>query len=288
MTVILPLSLSQEAQDNARPYTNGTILLNSGPVHIVASEYRETKEKTPEPQKEASPEKFEPQQNVDKSSGKIDLETPAEKAQDDIEKYTNVIESNENDEKEIISQEKDDEKSAEVKENETNESVPQESVEQSELSKVEENDLQKEKELEEAAKENDNFDIEKVPSENIVEESLAKDIDDSEQVKHKEQPVPENIEEINILQSDEVDKQDLGKLADDFLNEERKEEEKQKETTPELLEEAIKEDSPVVDENIEENQSVKVCKLKFSFYYLLPNYIGPYINNCDYIPALSR
>ncbi|CAG5014839.1 unnamed protein product [Parnassius apollo] len=38
----------QEAQDNhARPYTNGTILLNSGPVHIVASEFQEPKEKSP-------------------------------------------------------------------------------------------------------------------------------------------------------------------------------------------------------------------------------------------------
>ncbi|XP_059046728.1 titin isoform X3 [Achroia grisella] len=47
-----------EVQDNhARPYTNGTILHNSGPVHIVASEYREaTKEKSPETQKESSPD----------------------------------------------------------------------------------------------------------------------------------------------------------------------------------------------------------------------------------------
>lgn len=42
-------------QDNqTRPYTNGTIIHNSGPVHIIASEY-ETKEKTPE-SKEPSPD----------------------------------------------------------------------------------------------------------------------------------------------------------------------------------------------------------------------------------------
>lgn len=47
----------QEVQDNhARPYTNGTILHNSGPVHIVASEYREaSKEKSPETQKQREP-----------------------------------------------------------------------------------------------------------------------------------------------------------------------------------------------------------------------------------------
>ncbi|XP_031765632.2 probable RNA-binding protein CG14230 isoform X3 [Galleria mellonella] len=46
-----------EVQDNhARPYTNGTILHNSGPVHIVASEYREaSKEKSPETQKQREP-----------------------------------------------------------------------------------------------------------------------------------------------------------------------------------------------------------------------------------------
>ncbi|CAK1584051.1 unnamed protein product [Parnassius mnemosyne] len=42
----------QDAQDNhARPYTNGTILLNSGPVHIVASEFQEPNEKIPIDQK---------------------------------------------------------------------------------------------------------------------------------------------------------------------------------------------------------------------------------------------
>ncbi|XP_053614617.1 titin isoform X3 [Plodia interpunctella] len=46
----------QDAQDNnARPYTNGTVLHNHGPVHIVASEYRESKDKSPEP-KEKSPQ----------------------------------------------------------------------------------------------------------------------------------------------------------------------------------------------------------------------------------------
>ncbi|VVC93375.1 unnamed protein product [Leptidea sinapis] len=30
-----------ESQDSHRPYTNGTVLLNSGPVHIVTSEYQE-------------------------------------------------------------------------------------------------------------------------------------------------------------------------------------------------------------------------------------------------------
>lgn len=45
---------SQERQDNhTRPYTNGTVIHNSGPVHIIASEYQ--KEKSPEP-KEFSPD----------------------------------------------------------------------------------------------------------------------------------------------------------------------------------------------------------------------------------------
>ncbi|XP_046969866.1 uncharacterized protein LOC124537183 isoform X3 [Vanessa cardui] len=41
-----------EALDNARPYTNGTVLLNSGPVHIVTSEYSDPQEKTPVAQKD--------------------------------------------------------------------------------------------------------------------------------------------------------------------------------------------------------------------------------------------
>ncbi|XP_047536508.1 uncharacterized protein LOC125070609 isoform X3 [Vanessa atalanta] len=42
----------QEALDNARPYTNGTVLLNSGPYQIVASEYNDPQEKTPVAQKD--------------------------------------------------------------------------------------------------------------------------------------------------------------------------------------------------------------------------------------------
>ncbi|XP_047536506.1 uncharacterized protein LOC125070609 isoform X1 [Vanessa atalanta] len=41
-----------EALDNARPYTNGTVLLNSGPYQIVASEYNDPQEKTPVAQKD--------------------------------------------------------------------------------------------------------------------------------------------------------------------------------------------------------------------------------------------
>ncbi|XP_060805436.1 proline-, glutamic acid- and leucine-rich protein 1 isoform X2 [Amyelois transitella] len=52
----------QDAQDNnARPYTNGTVLHDNGPVHIVASEYKDPKDKAPEPiEKEPSPETKEP------------------------------------------------------------------------------------------------------------------------------------------------------------------------------------------------------------------------------------
>ncbi|XP_022125244.2 J domain-containing protein DDB_G0295729 isoform X4 [Pieris rapae] len=55
----------QESQDSqTRPYTNGTILLNTGPVQIVTSEYQEPKKQTDSPQckqnlsecKESSPE----------------------------------------------------------------------------------------------------------------------------------------------------------------------------------------------------------------------------------------
>ncbi|CAH2041989.1 unnamed protein product, partial [Iphiclides podalirius] len=55
----------QEAQDNARPYTNGTILLNSGPVQIIASEFQEPKQTIPDAkddvQKESTPEPQTPQ-----------------------------------------------------------------------------------------------------------------------------------------------------------------------------------------------------------------------------------
>ncbi|KAL4706044.1 hypothetical protein ACJJTC_005179 [Scirpophaga incertulas] len=90
----------QEQQDNhARPYTNGTVLHNTGPVHIVASEFRDhsrersvesakklsptpeesirVKENTPEPI-DSTPEKTEPVREFKESTPEVESEEPEE------------------------------------------------------------------------------------------------------------------------------------------------------------------------------------------------------------------
>lgn len=70
--------IHQDGQDNhARPYTNGTVIHNSGPVHIIASEYRE---KSPE-QKQTSPEPKEDAKEATVKEGSPDVKdiTPESK-----------------------------------------------------------------------------------------------------------------------------------------------------------------------------------------------------------------
>ncbi|XP_072942777.1 uncharacterized protein RIC-3 isoform X7 [Epargyreus clarus] len=84
-----------DVQDNARPYTNGTILLNTGPVQIVASEYKESKEKTPEPvnEQEATPEPNEAEPTKSKEpSPEPKLTTEPENSQTNLVEDSSVPE----------------------------------------------------------------------------------------------------------------------------------------------------------------------------------------------------
>ncbi|XP_037295143.1 probable serine/threonine-protein kinase kinX isoform X3 [Manduca sexta] len=213
----------QEAQDEqARPYTNGTILHNTGPVHIVASEYQEaSKEKSPEPQKEMpepSPEVKEPAPESEKPLSKESLETK-ESEELEAEKQEELVQ-------EIPAIQSEEAEKDDVKEEKGPEQNDLKLVADEE---VDENDGEAKSDKEESGSEPELIEI------NNKEDELIK------------------------LTNDDVESDDYVKVVQDFLNEEAKvagKEEKQ--STPDLLEEAIKEDSPDKPEDDQENASVKV------------------------------
>ncbi|XP_037295146.1 probable serine/threonine-protein kinase kinX isoform X7 [Manduca sexta] len=211
-----------EAQDEqARPYTNGTILHNTGPVHIVASEYQEaSKEKSPEPQKEMpepSPEVKEPAPESEKPLSKESLETK-ESEELEAEKQEELVQ-------EIPAIQSEEAEKDDVKEEKGPEQNDLKLVADEE---VDENDGEAKSDKEESGSEPELIEI------NNKEDELIK------------------------LTNDDVESDDYVKVVQDFLNEEAKvagKEEKQ--STPDLLEEAIKEDSPDKPEDDQENASVK-------------------------------
>ncbi|XP_037295147.1 probable serine/threonine-protein kinase kinX isoform X8 [Manduca sexta] len=212
-----------EAQDEqARPYTNGTILHNTGPVHIVASEYQEaSKEKSPEPQKEMpepSPEVKEPAPESEKPLSKESLETK-ESEELEAEKQEELVQ-------EIPAIQSEEAEKDDVKEEKGPEQNDLKLVADEE---VDENDGEAKSDKEESGSEPELIEI------NNKEDELIK------------------------LTNDDVESDDYVKVVQDFLNEEAKvagKEEKQ--STPDLLEEAIKEDSPDKPEDDQENASVKM------------------------------
>ncbi|PZC74111.1 hypothetical protein B5X24_HaOG208362 [Helicoverpa armigera] len=224
----------QEVQDNnARPYTNGTIIHNSGPVHIVASEYREPSKERLETQetKEDSPAPEEPVQSTPED--KVPIESEVEKK----------------------------------------ESIPEEKPEESQQSDdtpivepVKEEEATEQKEPTPEPKEPT-----PEPKEPTPEKEDAKTCDNQEadEEEYEEEEVEIEVEEESPEREVENDTDKLIKLADnvkvekngdvrhteEFLNEETKAlaEEKEKQSTPELLEEAIKDE----DDDDKENASVK-------------------------------
>ncbi|XP_047997004.1 proline-, glutamic acid- and leucine-rich protein 1 isoform X2 [Leguminivora glycinivorella] len=202
----------QESQENhTRPYTNGSV--HSSPI-IIASEYVENKEKTPEPEiepkessveKEASPEPIEKEASREPSLVKEGSLEPEE-----------------------LSPEKEATPEPELKE-----PTPEKEAE------LELKDLTPEKEP--------------TPELESEEESLEKD---SERI-HLE-------EDLLKLSEDIKEKKDnLAKSTKDFLNEARENAEK----TVELLKEALKEDSPVEEEeevDPDKEVSVKVVGMELT------------------------
>ncbi|XP_047030635.1 probable serine/threonine-protein kinase kinX isoform X4 [Helicoverpa zea] len=224
-----------DVQDNnARPYTNGTIIHNSGPVHIVASEYREP-----------SKERLETRETKEESPA------PEEPVKSTLE------------EKEPIESEL-----------EKKESTPEEKPEEPQKSDIEETPIaepiKEEKAIEQKEPTPELKEPTPEPKELTPEKDDAKTVDnqEAEEEEYEEEEVEIEVEEESPEREVENDTDKLIKLADnvkaekngdvrhteEFLNEETKAlaEEKEKQSTPELLEEAIKD-----DDDDKENASVK-------------------------------
>ncbi|XP_026739592.1 myb-like protein X isoform X2 [Trichoplusia ni] len=237
----------QDVQDNqTRPYTNGTILHNSGPVHIVASEYREpSKKSVEEKQKEESPVPEEKE-----------VASPATKETSPEPQSKKVVET----------QPEQSDSTPETKLEKT-QTEPTKETESTELAKEDDKEISPEKETQPASSQEQK---EKSPE----KESLTKEEDEQEEEEIEEEE--EEEVEIEIGSEEESPERELSKEpalvpnsvskdvrdrkgkngdlkhTEDFLREESKAlaEEKEKQSTPELLEEAIKDDD-------QENASVK-------------------------------
>ncbi|KAJ8717603.1 hypothetical protein PYW07_005533 [Mythimna separata] len=257
----------QDVQDNnARPYTNGTILHNSGPVHIVASEYREPskesletvkekdpspepeepeavteqttekKEPSPEPERESTPEPKEkeatpePQQPVEAKDSTPEVETLKEP---EPAKESSQVNEPVEEEKESTQ-----EKDAQLKEPTPE---PKETTPEKEEPKAKEEPQEEEEELEEEE----------------VEEEI--EIEESPEREQSKEPEVETTDELIKLASDVKIERNGDVKHTDFLKEEAKalvDQKQEKQSTPELLEEAIK------DEDEQENASVKVVGME--------------------------
>ncbi|XP_050551071.1 probable serine/threonine-protein kinase kinX isoform X8 [Spodoptera frugiperda] len=246
----------QDAQDNnARPYTNGTILHNSGPVHIVASEYKEPTKESLE-KKEPSPAPEEPK-SVPEQTQEEKEPSPEPETQKPVEKEP--------------SPEPDTQKPVEKEpspEPETQKPVEKEPSPEPETQKPVEEQQQAEK-PEEPAKEESLPQKESTPEKDTqVKEPTPEPKEPTPEVedqKEEEKEIKEVSPEKVAEETNDTDK--LIKLADDvkverngdvrhteeFIKEEAKasEAQKEKQSTPELLEEAIK------DDDEQENASVK-------------------------------
>ncbi|CAB3244297.1 unnamed protein product [Arctia plantaginis] len=259
-------------QDNqTRPYTNGTILHNSGPVHIVASEFQEqTKEKTPDPQEEK------------------EVSTAPEIEKNVTEEDTLIKEKDATPELEAIDSE-DDESNEPIKEALTESVVEKEPISEQETHvketspELDEDNKKSTPELDKDVKvgtpelkENTpetKADIEEEEAEEEIEEEEEEiedeDLEEIEPAKLKaSREKPESTESIQaneFAKSEEavkVEKNGDIHRTSDFLKEETKaliEEKKEKQSTPELLEEAIKDDE---EEDDNEKSSVKVVGME--------------------------
>ncbi|KAF9799766.1 hypothetical protein SFRURICE_005059, partial [Spodoptera frugiperda] len=259
----------QDAQDNnARPYTNGTILHNSGPVHIVASEYKEPTKESLE-KKEPSPAPEEPKA-VPEQTQEEKEPSPEPETQKPVEKEP--------------SPEPETQKPVEKEpspEPETQKPVEKEPPPEPETQKP----VEKEQEAEKPEEHSEPIDKEPATEESLPqkESTPEKDTQVKEPTPEPKEPTPEvedqKEEEKEIKEENPVkvaeetnDTDKLIKLADDvkverngdvrhteeFIKEEAKslEAQKEKQSTPELLEEAIK------DDDEQENASVKVVGME--------------------------
>ncbi|XP_063830491.1 titin isoform X2 [Ostrinia nubilalis] len=239
-----------DLQDNhARPYTNGTVLHNTGPVHIVASEYREeSKEKSPEPAKnESIPESKEPSPEP-KESAPEEKPTPAPK-----ESTPELKEPKESspESKESAPEEK---PTPEPKDStpEHKEPTPDHKESSAELEESSPEPNESSPDLKESSVELEDLTPE---SKDTSPESEEPTPDQKESTETKDQK--HNADLIKLTETEnavEIAEDVVVKSTEDFLDNAREVEvvsakefeespKKEERTTPELLEEALKEDS---------------------------------------------
>ncbi|KAJ0174342.1 hypothetical protein K1T71_010488 [Dendrolimus kikuchii] len=287
----------QEAQDNnTRQYTNGTILHSTGPVHIVATEYKEPSKET---SLESKVEKVSSiKDTIIEEESAIDTEAAVETEEtatgtgksalsekdvvDDKEPGSEMVESKEVESKEISAENESKdtvEEKADVDSSEpTSETIEVIDSQDDVIEKLleVENEEPKQEKTESVA----NGDVKNISNEPLTDKGLSTEDKEvatkaTEEVNSEKDSSPEfeiveqNKEDDLIkLSNDLEEKTDLKRDVENFIKEECKADEnkEEKRSTPELLEEAIKEDSDGSrDEELDvdqENASVKVIGME--------------------------
>ncbi|XP_049877384.1 muscle M-line assembly protein unc-89 isoform X3 [Pectinophora gossypiella] len=220
-----------DVQDNhARPYTNGTVI-HSGPVQIVASEYREpSKDKSPEPQKEPTPEPVpEPKEPSPESSPEPKEASPEPK-----------------------------EASPEPKE--ASPEPKEASPEPKEASPEPKEASPEPKEASPEPKEASLEPKEPAPEPKEQTPEVKEDHGEREKVPDRETERDPTEELIKLTEKVEEKTGSLAKLTNEFLDVEKNRvlTTPEKQSTPDLLEEALKEDSPAKEEEEEEGEVEEV------------------------------
>ncbi|XP_045537689.1 resistance to inhibitors of cholinesterase protein 3 isoform X4 [Papilio machaon] len=235
-----------EAQDNTRPYTNGTILLNSGPVQIIASEFQENKDKNQSEQKDKPKDKettpdVELTQSKETENGEKDIDTRRENTTYDLsseplatheekpsQDNENVIES------EVIESQVP-ENNVEIKE------AGAEKITKQEQDQIPEDKIDKE--------------IKTETSSNKTEEIIIKPDDievNGEELRNK------NVDLIALSEGKEISKEvQLAESTESFIEKEKGENNDEKRSRTELLEEALMEELLKDEEEEQESPSVK-------------------------------
>ncbi|XP_013162908.1 PREDICTED: FK506-binding protein 5 isoform X4 [Papilio xuthus] len=239
-----------EPQDNTRPYTNGTILLNSGPVQIIASEFQESKEKNINEQKNEPKEKETtpevPTQSKDTGNVEKDIETRIENSTDDL--TFEPLAANE--------------KQTQDKENEIESKVIEPQISEKNVETIKDAGVEKITKLEQdqITPEQTDKETNRETSTNKTEESTVKP--DTEV--NEEELRNKDVDLIALSEGKEITKEvPLAESIAKFIEEEKDENNEEKRSPTELLEDALMEELLKEEEDGEqESPSVKVVGME--------------------------
>ncbi|XP_049877383.1 serine/arginine repetitive matrix protein 1 isoform X2 [Pectinophora gossypiella] len=249
----------QDVQDNhARPYTNGTVI-HSGPVQIVASEYREpSKDKSPEPQKEPTPEPVpEPKEPSPESSPEPKEASPEPKEASPEPKEASPEPKEASPESKEASPEP---KEASPEPKEASPEPKEASPEPKEASPEPKEASPEPKEASPEPKEASLEPKEPAPEPKEQTPEVKEDHGEREKVPDRETERDPTEELIKLTEKVEEKTGSLAKLTNEFLDVEKNRvlTTPEKQSTPDLLEEALKEDSPAKEEEEEEGEVEEV------------------------------